>query len=207
MKILVKFLTPGLLLFVVFMGCKRDDIDMDQLSEEFVMEQNRSLPSIYGEFSFKELVDNELDAFITIEGDTTFGDTTELGLGDELENLTIDQFEIAYELTNGVPIGMNIFFILYDSSSQSIIDTIKLTSQELLLEPATDNGDGTYSSSTNTDIASVDAAIIEKLFNVATHLIFQVRLVSETTSIVPLNDDFMISMVLKISAKGTYINQ
>jgi hypothetical protein len=79
------------------------------------------MPGGYGNLFLKELMGEDADSIITIEGDTIFQDTIQLDLGDFSEGLIIEFLNIPYHCENYLPVGGNLMLITYDSVAARIL--------------------------------------------------------------------------------------
>lgn len=204
MKPIFKYIFFGVLMFTIVYSCKRDELDIDKLSKTIEIQRDIAMPGGYGNLFLKDLLGEGADSIITIEGDTIFQDTIALDLGDFGEGFIIEFLNIPYHCGNYLPVGGDLMLITYDSVTARILDTIKFSQTGTFLEipPLDQNGDVIENLvEEKTDVISVDKATAENLLRLATHIILDARLISETTRIIPVDDSKRIWLKLGIEAR------
>lgn len=70
MKSAVKTTVTLLLVLPLLFACKRDELDLNKLSKQLQNERLIAIPLVSGSLSMQELLDNDSDSLITINGDT-----------------------------------------------------------------------------------------------------------------------------------------
>lgn len=59
-----------LVLIIVSSACKKDELDLDKISNQIVNERNIAMPMVLGEFSIKHFIEQDTDSLLTVNGDT-----------------------------------------------------------------------------------------------------------------------------------------
>lgn len=194
-------------IIICFYSCKREELDIDKLSKTVEVERSFAMPLVYGELLLSDLMGESTDTIITIEGDTLFQDTIDLTLPEETKDFTVEYLNLPYHAKNYLPLGANIMLISFDSVTNTVLDTIKFAQTGLFLTPAQLDEDGYVIEDLvfeKIDSISVNKTTAENLFKVATHLIIDARLLSDTTRILPINESQRIWLKIGLSAKITY---
>jgi hypothetical protein len=197
--------STGLLLLVY--SCKREELDIDQFSKTIEVERSIAMPLVYGELLLSDLLGEDADSIITIEGDTIFQDTVALDLPEQTEDFTVEYLNLPYHAKNYLPIGVNLMLISFDSVSNRVLDTIKFAQSGIFLPPADLDENGIVIDESvieKVDVIEIDKETAENLFKVATHLIIDARLLSETTRIIPVNETQRIWLKIGLDSKLTY---
>lgn len=197
---------PILFLLVVVSSCKKEDLDFSKFSDDRKFERTIAMPLIYGDLYLSDFITS--DSILILEGDSSFTDTIGLDLSSgDLANFELEFFDLYHSAKNYLPVGLNLWFVSYDSASAQNIDTFRFSDEKLYLPPAMlDNNGNVIESSVDsiTGIMTIDNNVAENLLNRATHLIFELRLLSDTTAIIPVDDINRIWIKYGFHAKGTF---
>ena len=70
MKNIIRITLTGIMLILIVLGCKRDELDLDKISKKFVVERDVAMPLIRGSFNFGEMIEESEDSILVINGDT-----------------------------------------------------------------------------------------------------------------------------------------
>jgi hypothetical protein len=209
MKLLIKLLFSLMLFATIVTGCMRDDLDMDKFSERFKIEREIALPLAYGSIYLKDFME-DTDSILVIEADSSFSDTIEFSAGDETDNFELEYFYLYHKTANYLPVAADLTLVTYDSITQRNLDTIKFIENNVFLQaaPIDKNGNAIISEvDTIKDKLVIDKQEAENILNVATHIIFEARLISDTTVIIPINENKRIWLKYGFEAKGSYSSE
>lgn len=209
MKLFIRYLFSLALLITVFASCKRDDLDMDKFSDRFKLERTIAFPLAFGSIFLEDFME-ETDSVLIIETDSIFTDTFGFDIGDEADDFELEYFKLYHNTANFLPLAADLMLVSFDSVTQRNLDTIKFVENNVFLQPAPIDSDG------NAIVSQVDTVKgelnigkreAENLLNVATHIIFEARLMSDTTVIIPINENKRIWLKYGFEAKGSYTSE
>lgn len=209
MKLLIKFLFSLAVLVIVVISCKRDDLDMDKFSDRFRVEREIGFPLAYGSVYLKDFME-ETDSILIIETDSSFTDTIEFSVGDETDEFELEYFSLYHKTANYLPVAADLMLVSFDSVTQRNLDTIRFVENNVFLQAAPIDGEGNAIISqvdTLKDKLMIDKQEAENILNVATHIIIEARLISDTTVIIPINDNKRIWLKYGFEAKGSYTSE
>ncbi len=201
-----KTLVAVFLFIFTVQSCKQDEIDKDLFSGLFELEYTMVAPLIYGDLLLQSFIDG--DSILIIEEDSVFTDTFGFQIGDETTDFELDFFDLHYSNKNYLPVAFDLWFVTYDSVTNSNLDTIKFGEIGKFLEaaPIDENGnaieelvDSVYG------VLRIDNAMAENILNVATNIIIEARLHSDTTVVIPVNEKKKIWFKYGFEAKGKYL--
>ena len=209
MKFLTKIILALSLIIMVFSACKRDELDMDKFSDKITIERTLAMPLVYGTIYLRNFI-NDVDSVLIIETDTSFTDTVGINFSDSTGNIKdfeLEYFRLHHNTKNYLPVAFDLWFVSYDSISQTNLDTIRFVENGYFLQAAPiDNSGNPIESEVDSTIGvlEIDNRIAENILNVATHVIIEARLISDTTIIIPINPTKRISLKYGFEAKGRY---
>ncbi len=209
MKLLTKFLIALAVIVTVFGSCMRDDLDMEYFSDRFKLERTIALPLVHGNIFLKDLMD-EIDSVLIIEADSVFTDTIEFDIGDKANEFELEYFKLYHNTANFLPVAADFIFVPYDSVTQRKLDTIKFIENDVYLQAAPIDAQGNAiidQVDTIRGILNIDKQEAEDILNLATHFIFKARLISDTTTIIPIDDYKRIWLQYSFEAKGSYTSE
>jgi len=212
--------TSNLLLILIvifcFSACLKEEIDLDNLSTEVAIDQQRTLPLIFGSLKIEDFTDEGYDSLII-----TGQDTIKLYLIEDLEyserislhdlgsDFDFDYLTLYHHFTNSLPLSLDVRFCLYDSLSDQILDTIYLTEdpEELFLDAAECDEDGFVIEENVVEQhgeVSLEGEQMDLLENEATHLLFD-AVVPSTGGWVIVLDHYSLDYRIGTSFSGRYI--
>ena len=206
MKSMLKYLVPVIVVLIITYSCKRDELDLDKIAKSVEFEYEIVTPAVYGDLLMQDFMGKNSDSIITIKGDTTFYDTAKLDLPD-MQDFVVEYLNLPYTSRNYLPVGTDLMLICYDSITRQNLDTIKFSQEGIFLNAAPLDNDGNVIEdqvATKEDVISVDNSTAENLLKVATHIIINARLLSDTTRIIPINEKNRIYLKVGVEGKGTY---
>ncbi len=209
MKLSIKLIVvPAIIGFIIW-SCKRDDLDMDLFSDTYKIERTISMPLAYGNLYLKDFI-GKTDSVLIIETDSIFTDTFGFDLGDDASDFELEYFNLYHKTLNYLPVSVDLKLVTFDSVSNRNLDTIKFIENDIFLKPAPIDSEGNPIADQVDTIKGtlvIDQQQAENIFNVATHIIFEARLISDTTVIIPVNDYKRIWLKYGFEAKGSYTSK
>ncbi|MBN1115665.1 MAG: hypothetical protein JXA77_00550 [Bacteroidales bacterium] len=201
-----KFVVLAILTTTVFIGCSRNELNIDNLSKEVKISREIAAPLAYGDVYLLDLLNS--DVIITIEGDTTLTDTFEFSISDDqTEGFELEYFTLYHETSNYLPVGIDISIITYDSISGTTLDKIRFVDEGQVFLPA-----ASLDADTNIiedlvvptiDSLEITSSVAENLLNVATHVILEINFLSESTNVIEIKESHRISFDFGFKAKGS----
>jgi hypothetical protein len=209
MKLSIKLIVVPAILGSILWSCKRDDLDMDLFSDTYKIERTIAMPLGYGDLYLKDLM-TETDSILIIEADSSFTDTLGLDLGEDVNDLELEYFNLYHKTLNYLPISVDLALVTFDSVSQRNLDTIKFIENDIFLKPAPIDAHGDViveQVDTIQGILAIDHQRAENVLNIATHIIFEARLISDTTVVIPIDDNKRIWLKYGFEAKGSYTSK
>lgn len=206
MNTMYKTILTAFLIFMTIQSCKQDELDMELLSEQVETEYTIVAPLIHGNLFLRTLMDG--DSVLIVEEDSVFTDTFGFQIGeDETNGFELEFFDLHYSNKNYLPVAFDLWFVTYDSITSTNLDTIKFVDEGYFLNPATINENGNAIEELVDSVygkLTIDNAMAENILNVATHIILEARLMSDTTVVIPVNDNKKIWFKYGFEAKGKY---
>lgn len=211
MKFLTKIILALVIIVLVFSACKRDELDMDKFSDRLMIERTLAMPLVYGTVYLRNFVGGT-DSILIIETDTAFTDTIGFDFGDEdnIQSFEVEYFRLHHKTKNYLPVAFDLWLVSYDSITQTNLDTIKFKENGYFLEAAPIDGSGNPIESeidSTVGVLEIDNNTAENILNVATHMIIEARLISDTTAIIPINKNKRIWLKYGFEAKGRYTSE
>lgn len=211
MKFLTKIILALALIILVFSACKRDELDMDKFSDRFMIERTLAIPLVYGTVYLSNFT-GDADSVLIIKTDTSFTDTVGLNIADSnnIKDFELEYFRLHHNTKNYLPVAFDLWFVSYDSITQTNLDTIRFVEDGYFLDAAPIDSSGNPIESevdSTTGVLEIDNRTAENILNVATHMIIEARLISDTTTIIPINPTKRIWLKYGFEAKGRYISK
>jgi hypothetical protein len=208
-----------LALLFAFGACLKDEIDLDDLSQDVAIQRSIAMPLVYGSLDIHDFTDADYDSLIIQQdGDTIklylivdLGYTDTIPLGDLGQDMEFEYLYIHHGFTNSLPIGLDVQFYLYDSTISQNLDTIFLTDDPSVdfIPAAEVDGNGLVIEDIVTeqrDYVSLEPSTLDYLQNEATHLILD-AVVPSTGGLVKVLDYYSLDFKLGVEALGTLVTE
>jgi hypothetical protein len=204
------------LAFIIGMtACIDETIQLNKFSDDFVLQRKMAIPLIKASFSFEDIAGRGYDSLMFINEDTVWlylpfdlelDDTFKVSL--DQEDLQVDYLHLHYKLKNMFPVGLDVYFFLYDSVQGGNIDTIFFNENHegSFIVPAPKDENGltiTEAVTTDSSFIALDEQLMDRMFNEATHFIIFAK-VPATTGFIRILKNYRLDLRFGVDAKARY---